>query len=90
MIFVKFTGSTPYQETEYEDYLVFEDDDEESKISRESVNFAFENAQSHDYLIDFPVGENKNFIYLDYIRKCIDNASWEKITEEEFNSAIGN
>lgn len=90
MTFVKFTGATPYRETSYEDYLVFfEDEDNEFNIVRESVNFAIENAQRYSHLIDFSIDDDKNFIYLDYIQKCIDNASWTRITEDEFNLAIG-
>lgn len=92
MTYVKFTGRTPYQCTEYEDYLAFSEDeigDAKNFMIKQSVNFAIENAQLHDDLLTLKGdAHERNAMYLDYLQACISNAHFEIISEREFDLGI--
>ena len=92
MKFVKFSGSTPFLGTDYEDYMVYCDDTPEDAITMQSQGYAIDNGRRFDRLIKsemklLPETE-KNLFYLNYLQKCLDRSSWEYISETEFNVAL--
>ena len=93
MIYVRFKGSTPYPKTDYETYLVFDDLTDKCIIEKESRETALDNARTCRFILEDLMSElsssERNAFYLDYLQGCVNRASWEPISEAEFNKALG-
>ena len=93
MKIVKFTGSTPYESTDYTYYLAFEDDVSEQELKEQSKLLAIENAHKCDVLFDTDINNQDlldvefNEKYQDYISESIDNGKWCFISITEFNAS---
>ena len=90
MFYVKFTGRTPYQGTEYTDYLAFSVDDiQVADLHRYSIEFAIENGRRWDKKLVLKGSESeKNLAYLDYLQSCIAFAHYEMVDINEFFNGI--
>lgn len=90
MVYVKFTGKTPFPDSDYEEYFIFYEEDlteEELKanIRKQNIDFAIENARMFDSNLDLRNKETANETYLDYLQNCVEEAHFLIITEAEFN-----
>ena len=92
MKYVKFSGATPHLGTDFEDYLVFDDDIEEEELDNVLKDYAIENAQNYvrffEDTLDEPTMEEYNDAYQDYLSNCIDLSSWKFVSELEFDIAL--
>ena len=88
MIYVKFTGHTPFPNSKYKEYLTFEED-ERPQIKHQSIDLAIENARRFRKHLSFTEDDEKNnLIYLEFLQECISTAKYYLITEEEFEQAL--
>lgn len=94
MVYVRFTGRTPYLNTDYEDYLSFEEqeiEDLDAYIMHHSTEFSLDNARK--YVTQVELGEDpseRNENYLNYLQTCISFAQCEIIDKETFEKSIDN
>ena len=82
MQYVRFNGSTPHLGTNYEDYLVFEDDAPIELIANSSINYALENAKKFSHFRPAEMAR------ADWTEACLSLATWCFVSKEEFDEAI--
>lgn len=85
MRYIHFYGTNGYCGCDYDEYLEVEDDTPAKEIDRYSEEFAYEWAESYEYVArgwdsDWESEDERNSYYED----AFSNANWEEITEEEF------
>ena len=84
MKYVRFYGSTGYDETEYEFYEFFDDSVTEVYLDNYSNEIAYDNAKEYE---DLARGDGEWRSYDDelwYFENAMSYCSWEYCTEEEF------
>lgn len=85
MKYVHFSGSNEYCGTDYDEYVVFEDDYSESKICEYSDELAYSNAESYEYMetgwdSDFESEDDREAYYDNAMTYC----SWDYCSKEEY------
>ena len=85
MRYIHFYGSNGYCGCDYNEYLEVEDDTPEYEIDRYSEEFAYEWAESYEYVA---TGWNETWESEEdrenYYEDAVSNAGWEEITKEDF------
>lgn len=97
MKYYKFTADTPFSGTENTFYQCEENALSEQELESLCADYSHDNAESFDYLVFGwnydPVEEGDmteeeyEQVMEDYYCDC--TCSWEEISEEEFNEALG-
>ena len=92
MKFVRFTGSTPYRDTQYHALLAFSNETPESEVQRQSREYSLENGMRFEYLLQAEhEGKDhleKAFLRCDYLQKCVELGRYEYLTQQEFEVAF--
>lgn len=92
MKFIRFSGTTPFLGTDYEDYIAVEDDTPEDYLTMQAKGYAIDNGRRYDHFIKEDMKKlsdtEKNFFYLEYLQKCLDAGQWEYVTEYDFDRAM--
>lgn len=86
MRYIHFYGSNGYCGCDYDEYLEVDDDISDEEIDRYSEEFAYEWAESYEYVA---TGWNEPWESEadrdNYFEDAVSNANWEEITKEEFD-----
>lgn len=85
MKYIRFTGSTGYAGTDYEEYVAFPDEVTEKEIDEYSYDLAAENAETYEYVArgwgeEWEDEDDRTMYYDDAMDYCY----WEEVTKEEY------
>ena len=86
MKYVRFSGGNGYCGCDYEEYVMFDDDCPEDEIENYSIELAYQNAESFEYVetgwnSDFEDENDREMYYENALNYC----GWDYCSEEEFN-----
>ncbi len=86
MKYVRFSGGNGYCGCDYEEYVMFDDDCPEDEIENYSIELAYQNAESFEYVetgwdSDFEDENDREMYYENALSYC----GWDYCSEEEFN-----
>ena len=92
MKFVKIECRTPYVGTDYEEYLVVEDDVTDEYLEMQCKGLAIDIGNYYKHLLKSDMEgmteAEKNLYYLEYLQDCMDLSTWKYITEYDFDVAM--
>lgn len=80
MKYVHFSGSNGYCGTDYDEYVMFDDDCPESEIENYSAELAYRCAEEFEYLAYWNDEEDVEIYYENALSYC----GWDYCTEEEY------
>ena len=85
MKYVRFYGNNGYCGTDYEEYVAFDDDVSENEIEDISNDYAYENAETYDYMehgwnSQWESEEDEEWYYDNAMGYC----GWHYCSEEEY------
>ena len=85
MKYVRFYGGNGYCGCDYEEYEVYEDNCTEDIINQDSIELAYENAETYEYIetgwnSSFESEEDRDNYYENVLSYC----SWDYCSEEEY------
>lgn len=85
MKYVKFFGNNGYVGTEYEYYEVYDDNTKDAFIDQESIEYAYDNAETYEYLErgwddQWYSQEDED----NYYENALDHCGWTYISKEEY------
>lgn len=97
MKYYKFTADTPFSGTENTFYQCEENALSEQELESLCADYSRDNAEAFDYLVfgwDYDPVEEGEMTEEEYEQEmenyyCDCSCSWEEISEEEFNEALG-
>jgi hypothetical protein len=97
MKYYKFTADTPFSGTENTFYQCEENPLSEQELESLCADYSRDNAESFDYLVfgwNYDPVEEGEMTEEEYEQEmenyyCDCSCSWEEISEEEFNEALG-
>lgn len=91
MKYVRFYGNNGFCGTDYEEYVTFEDDVSENEIDEISNEYAYENAETYEYMKDGwdPQGESEEDEEW-YYENAIESCGWDYCSEEEYKENTEN
>lgn len=86
MRYVRFYGGNGYCGCDYEEYHAFGDDVTEEIIEAYSLDLAYENAETYEYVVigwneDWEDENDRESYYEDALSYC----GWDYCSQEEFN-----
>ena len=86
MKYVRFSGGNGYCGCDYEEYVMFDDDCPEDEIENYSIELAYQNAESFEYVetgwdSDFEDENDREMYYENALSYC----GWDYCSEKEFN-----
>lgn len=97
--YYKFSGSTPYCGTDFEEVIAYENDPTEEELLEDAADLGDQNGESYEYLIfgwccdpvedgDMTQEEYDQEVD-DYYAECRANTTFEEISESEFKNLMG-
>lgn len=91
MKYVKFYGNNGFCGTDYEEYVAFEDDVSENEIDEMSNEYAYENAETYEYMKDgWDPQEESEEDEEWYYENAIESCRWDYCSEEEYRENTEN
>ena len=91
MKYVKFYGNNGFCGTDYEEYVAFEDDVSENEIDNMSNEYAYENAETYEYMkyawsSGYESEEDEEWYYENAMESC----GWDYCSKEEYKENTEN